>query len=112
MGRMNIGDLLQSGNIEQAQEQAIINSLRGKHYLGQELPHMQAGSEMNLLMGPGQAFGTTTQSSSANPIGAMLGIGAQLGGAWLTGGGGNPFAGIFGGAEEEDAKKTVGVGAV
>ena len=99
MGRMNIEDLMRSGSIEQAQEQAIINSLKGKHYLGQTLPYDQAGAEMNLLMGPGTAFGTTTQESSANPIGAGLGIAAQLGGAYLTGGASLAAGGMFGGAQ-------------
>ncbi len=107
MSRVNIEDLLRSGNITQAQEQAVINSLMGRHYLEQELPYKQAGAEMDLLMKPGQAFTTTSMAEGGSPFEKVAGMGAMLAGAALTGGastaaggaasaGSGMFGGFFG----------------
>lgn len=100
MGRTNIADKMTAGGIEQNQMQQVIDSMMRKFYEEQNLPYQQAGAEMGLLMGPGQAFSTQTQDQSMSPIGAGLGMVGNLAGSWLAGGGGNPFKGMFGGGAD------------
>ena len=83
------------GNVGQQQfqhDQTGMDIARNDHYLGQQLPYQQAQMGINAAMGPGQAFGQTTQ---ATPNGGTFGAimqpimgmaGAAMGGGFGGGG--------------------------
>ena len=76
------------GNQQQQWQQQLLNNQMNNHYLGQMLPYQQAQMGTGIAMGPGAAFGETTQTT---PNGGIFGSIMQpimgMAGAYMGGGG-------------------------
>jgi hypothetical protein len=71
-------------------EQAKLDEEINRYYAQQDMPLWKAQQLMNLIAGMPGGTGTTTMTGVApksNPLMSMLGIGASLLGAPMTGGG-------------------------
>lgn len=76
------------GNQQQQWQQQNLNNMMNNHYLGQMLPYQQAQMGTGIAMGPGAAFGETTQTTPNGGIfGSMMAPIMGMAGGFMAGGG-------------------------
>ena len=95
MNQGNIGMANNAGTQQQNFDQQGVDLSRAQWDAQQQNPWIYEGMRLQNLTNTGSAFGTTTNTSTNSP--GLGNVALQLGSAYLSGGGGNPFTGFTGG---------------